>query len=327
MKQHIAFIGSSVADVIIRIPHLPVRQEDINIESQTLSLGGCAFNAAWMCRLLGGDPLFFSPVGTGIYGDFVRRQLQEHRIDILLESKEENGCCFCLVESDGERTFLSHHGAEYRFQKEWFSLLDSYGVDTVYVCGLELEEKTGIYILDYLQKHPQLIIYFAPGPRLSALSQGCIKTLFNLHCILHLNEEEACSFTGCPTAQQAAESLYERTHNIVIITLGSRGCLLQQEGKCTHIPTEAVQIQDTIGAGDAHIGSIIALREQGYSWQDTLRIANRICGYIVSIPGALMHEDELTALSLFRNTAQLSTDGIHHKSVNTHILWYERMFF
>ena len=187
MKQHIAFIGSSVADVIIRIPHLPVRQEDINIESQTLSLGGCAFNAAWMCRLLGGDPLFFSPVGTGIYGDFVRRQLQEHRIDILLESKEENGCCFCLVESDGERTFLSHHGAEYRFQKEWFSLLDSYGVDTVYVCGLELEEKTGIYILDYLQKHPQLTIYFAPGPRLSALSQGCIETLFNLHCILHLN--------------------------------------------------------------------------------------------------------------------------------------------
>ena len=299
MNKHIAFIGSSVADVIIRIPHLPVRQEDINIESQTLSLGGCAFNAAWMCRLLGGDPLFFSPVGTGIYGDFVRRQLQEHRIDILLESKEENGCCFCLVESDGERTFLSHHGAEYRFQKEWFSLLDSYGVDTVYVCGLELEEKTGIYILDYLQKHPQLIIYFAPGPRLSALSQGCIKTLFNLHCILHLNEEEACSFTGCPTAQQAAESLYERTHNIVIITLGSRGCLLQQEGKCTHIPTEAVQIQDTIGAGDAHIGSIIALREQGYSWQDTLRIANRICGHIVALPGALMSDTELAALSLF----------------------------
>ena len=186
MKKHIAFIGSSVADVIIRIPHLPVRQEDINIESQTLSLGGCAFNAAWMCRLLGSDPLFFSPVGTGIYGDFVRRQLQERRIDILLESKEENGCCYCLVESDGERTFLSHHGAEYRFQKEWFSLLDSYGVDTIYVCGLELEEKTGVYILDYLQKHPQLTIYFAPGPRLSALSQGCIETLFNLHCILHL---------------------------------------------------------------------------------------------------------------------------------------------
>ena len=150
MKQHIAFIGSSVADVIIRIPHLPVRQEDINIESQTLSLGGCAFNAAWMCRLLGGDPLFFSPVGTGIYGDFVRRQLQEHRIDILLESKEENGCCFCLVESDGERTFLSHHGAEYRFQKEWFSLLDSYGVDTV--CAVwSWKRKLAYTFLDYLQ--------------------------------------------------------------------------------------------------------------------------------------------------------------------------------
>ena len=47
MKK-IAVIGSCVADVILQIPHLPGRQEDINITSQTLSLGGCAFNAAHM---------------------------------------------------------------------------------------------------------------------------------------------------------------------------------------------------------------------------------------------------------------------------------------
>lgn len=299
LTKHIAFIGSSVADVIVRLPHLPARQQDINIQSQTLSLGGCAFNAAWMCRLLGSNPLVFSPVGTGIYGDFVRRQFQMRGIDILLESEKENGCCYCLVEPDGERTFLSCHGAEYRFQKEWFSLLDSYGVDTVYVCGLELEEETGIHILNYLQEHPTSAIYFAPGPRLSALPQQHIDILFSLHAILHLNEQEACAFTGCKTVQQAAEALYKRTQNTVIITLGSRGCLLYHENACTFIGTEAVQVQDTIGAGDAHIGSIIALREQGCSWQDTLRIANRISGYIVSLSGALMNQEELAALSLF----------------------------
>lgn len=300
MTKQIAFIGSSVADVIIKLPHLPKHQEDINIGTQTLSLGGCAFNAAWMCRLLHIEPLLFSPIGTGIYGDFVRKQYKKHGITILLEAEEENGCCYCLVEPNGERTFLSYHGAEYRFQKEWFSLLDSYDITTVYVCGLELEEPSGIHILNYLCTHKGLRIYFAPGPRFAKLLTTHIDTLFSLHCILHLNEEEACTFTGCQTAAQAAKALYDRTQNTVIITLGANGCLWYDGAHCTHIPSQrAAVVCDTIGAGDAHIGSIIALRNLGYSWPDTLQLANRIASHIVTLPGALMTQEELASLSLF----------------------------
>lgn len=298
MAKHIAFIGSSSADVIMRLPHLPTRQEDISIQEQTLSLGGCAFNAFWMCRLMHGDPILFSPVGTGIYGDFVRKELQRCNVDILLPVNEENGCCYCLVEDDGERTFLAYHKAEYQFQEEWFSRLDAYPIDTVYVCGLEIEEESGIYIVEYLQKHPEYTIYFAPGPRLAHIDSQRMQALFSLHCILHLNEEEALQLSKAADLYQAAKRLYEQSQNSVVITMGDQGCLLYDKGQYLHIPGIKTKVVDTIGAGDAHIGSIIALRAANCSWEATLVAANRISANIVSIPGSLMTQEEFDALSI-----------------------------
>ena len=196
MSHHIAIIGSCVADIILNVPQLPTSQQDINITSQSMSLGGCAWNAAHMLSLFQVPYALWTPLGQGIYGDYVREQLnKEHAFSFFPESKEENGCCYCFVEENGERTFLSYHGAEYHFQKEWFSLLDQEPIDTVYICGLEIEEDSGKYIIDYLQRHPEITIYFACGPRIQLMKESRIQQLFALHCILHLNKEEALSYT------------------------------------------------------------------------------------------------------------------------------------
>ena len=39
------FLGSTCADVILRVPRLPQTGEDMNLLGQSVSLGGCAFNA------------------------------------------------------------------------------------------------------------------------------------------------------------------------------------------------------------------------------------------------------------------------------------------
>ena len=44
-------LGSTVIDMIVRVPHLPVTQEDLNTRSMTMALGGCAYNVARMLRL------------------------------------------------------------------------------------------------------------------------------------------------------------------------------------------------------------------------------------------------------------------------------------
>ena len=64
-QKQILVIGSTVADIIIHLDHLPGTAEDVNITRQTMSLGGCAYNVFHMIRLFKIPCTLFSPVGSG----------------------------------------------------------------------------------------------------------------------------------------------------------------------------------------------------------------------------------------------------------------------
>ena len=111
-------IGSTVVDVIIPIDHLPRTAEDVNVYEQRMAMGGCAYNAWSMLRHFGVPAILFSPVGTGVYGDFVRTGLAAQGASSPVPTPQrENGCCYCFVEKGGERTFVSVRGAEYAFRR------------------------------------------------------------------------------------------------------------------------------------------------------------------------------------------------------------------
>ena len=290
-------IGSAVADVIITLPHLPRRSEDVHVKTQEMRLGGCAYNTYDTIRHFGIDAIPFFPVGTGAYGDFIRKCFKERAINTPVPTPaSDNGCCYCFIEEDGERTFLSYHGAEYRFEADWFSLLDDIKLDAVYICGLEIEEPTGPNIVSFLEKRrnacPELTVYFAPGPRLVRIDPQLMERIFALRPILHLNDEEACAYTGCATIEEASEALYKKTAAPVIITLGQHGCCYRDSSKIEVIPAVKTTQVDTIGAGDSHIGAVIACMQKGMSLPDAIRTANHISARVVSISGALLTDEE-----------------------------------
>ncbi|MBQ8312753.1 MAG: bifunctional hydroxymethylpyrimidine kinase/phosphomethylpyrimidine kinase [Clostridia bacterium] len=285
------FIGSTVADVIIRTPRLPYTGDDVNITSQQVSLGGCAYNAFHTARITGlADCVLFSPVGTGIWGDWVRAALAKRGVTSAIAPVDApNGCCYCLVEPNGERTFLCEHGAEYAFQPEWFAALPEF--DGVYVCGLEIEEATGGVILDWLEQRPPRRLYFAPGPRILHIPPEKMARLMALGAVFHLNEAELCHFTRCEDVEQAARMLHSLTQNDVIVTLGERGAyVLSDEGEAT-VPGVPARVVDTIGAGDAHIGAVMAHQAAGLPLAEAVARANRISAAVVSQPGAELTPD------------------------------------
>ena len=55
MRKHVLVLGSSCVDVIIRVEHLPKREENLHPTSQQFRLGGCACNVA---SILGHAPAF-----------------------------------------------------------------------------------------------------------------------------------------------------------------------------------------------------------------------------------------------------------------------------
>lgn len=299
MKK-ILVIGSTVADIIIELDRLPATAEDVHVTSQSMSLGGCAHNAAAMIRHFEVPFTLFSPVGTGLYGDFVRKELSAKGMESPIPAPDmANGCCYCFVEASGERTFVVDHGAEYLFEKEWFDLLDPSEYSAAYICGLEIEEKTGSTIVDFLERSG-LPVFFAPGPRLAKIDDALMQRIFALHPVIHLNRDEICSYTGCPDVETAAKRMYAKTENTVIITLGADGaCFFPSDvadgtgsGMVCVPPVPAAEIADTIGAGDGHCGAVMACLARGLSRSEALAAANAVSAKIVSVKGALLREEE-----------------------------------
>lgn len=288
MKQ-ILVIGSTVVDVIINLHHLPSTGEDVHVLKQCMSLGGCAYNTSHIIRHLNIPCILFSPVGTGVYGNYVRSHLAQKGIVSPIPTPDsDNGCCYCIVEHTGERTFISHHGAEYLFQKQWFELIDVNKISSIYLCGLEIEESTGMVIIDWLAQHRGPDLYFAPGPRINKIEPKKMELILSLSPVLHLNKSEALEYSGQDTVQSAAAWLFSHTGSTVIVTLGGQGAYIYASECKTLVPGITAKQVDTIGAGDSHIGAVMAYRAMGKSWPEAVAKANRISAAVVETHGALL---------------------------------------
>lgn len=289
-------IGSTCVDVIINIDHLPKTEEDIHPTSQSTALGGCAYNVAHMMRLLNAAHTFITPVGGGTYGDFVANRFRQQNIPINVRVPDrENGCCYCLVEATGERTFMSYHGVEYTFRKEWMKPYCADDYSLVYICGLEVEESTGINLIEYLEEHPRLEICYAPGPRGNRIEKEKTDRIFSRSPILHVNEKEALELAGCDNHADAAKLLQNRTRNTVIITLGERGTYCLEKGGVSYtIPAApAPHIVDTIGAGDSHIGTILACLTKDIPLRRAIAYANRVAAAVLGVKGSSLPPEKL----------------------------------
>ena len=291
----ILVIGVTCVDVVINVDHLPATAEDVLVRSQQMTLGGCAFNAYWIMHALGEPAVLFSPIGQGAYGDFVRKHLAAEGISSPIDdATDENGCCYCFVETGGERTFIAYHGAEYLYRADWFDRIDPAEIDSVYVCGLELEEPTGPLIVDFLERAcAGKTIFFTPGPRPEHVPLDLLERIYDLHPLLHLNDAEArLSAVRIADAQMveargAASVLYDRTRNLVFVTMGGKGCYYEAGPASGVVPgAEVPEVVDTIGAGDAHIGAIMACLHRGDTVPQALACANRVSAAVVSVAGA-----------------------------------------
>lgn len=296
MKK-ILVIGSTVADIIINVDYLPTTAQDVHLKSQTMSLGGCAHNVSDMIRHFDAPYTLFSPIGTGIYGDFVRNQLALKGIASPMPTPDQpNGCCYCFVEESGERTFIVDHGAEYLFYKEWFDQLKLEKLSCVYICGLEIEDKTGDTIVDFLET-AGLPIFFAPGPRIHMIDSHLMQRIFALKPVLHLNEDEVCRYAGKSNIPDAAAALYEMTGNTVIITNGGNGAFYYDENGLHHVPgVNCEEVVDTIGAGDSHCGATIACLSKGMSMDEAIAKANVAASAVVGTKGALLSDEAFAKL-------------------------------
>lgn len=291
--KRLLIIGSTCVDVILRLDHLPTTGEDMH-PVQRFAMGGCAFNVAQVPKAYDVDLRFVTPIGDhGVFSGFVRAHLDNagFRGPITVPDSE-NGCCYCLVERSGERTFLSVHGVEYSFHAEYMDAFAGERFDYTYICGLEVEETTGGELVAWLEAHPDIAgtVVYAPGPRGIEVDADRTERILAMHPILHLNEQEAQALAGMSGSENhilaAAQALHAKTGNMVIVTCGADGVLwISADGSVHSAPSVPSTVVDTIGAGDSHCGAVLTGLTLGWTEEDTMRFANQIASEVVAQEG------------------------------------------
>ena len=125
-----------------------------------------------------------------------------------------------------------------------------------------------------------------------------MERLLDLGPVLHLNEEESIAASGAETVEAAAECLSRRTGSSVVVTLGARGAYVWDGGAGALVGGVKARQVDTIGAGDAHAGAMIACRQMGCSLVEAVARANRVAAAVVEVQGALLPEERFRSLDL-----------------------------
>jgi sugar/nucleoside kinase (ribokinase family) len=293
------FAGEAVVDLLMWVPALPGRGGDMLASSAAIAVGG-GFNVMVAAVRQGLPVVYAGGHGTGPWGEKVRAALAAEGVRVLRtpDPDADTGFDVALVEADGERTFITHLGAESLRQPDaWDLVLPSPG-DAVYVSGYGLVPPDSGAILGAWAAAlpPEVLLFVDPGPLAADIPAPVLDPVLARCDWWSCNQREGFLLTGARDPAEAARRLAGRTgHAGVLVRAGRDGCVLARRTAgpgsggavpLSRIPAPAVTAVDTTGAGDAHSGVFLAALADGLTPADAARRANAAAALTVTRSGA-----------------------------------------
>ncbi|MCQ4106391.1 ribokinase [Erwinia persicina] len=285
----LAVLGSINADHILNLTHFPRPGETVIGKQYQVAFGGKGANQAVAAGRSGADIAFIACVGDDDTGERIRQQLMNDRIDISpIEAVpgESTGVALIFVNGDGENTIGIHAGANaaltpVRVEQHQQVIADA----SALLMQLESPLESVLSAARIAHQHQtQVILNPAPATALS-------DELISLVDMITPNETEAQILTGVAVnsdedAARAAAVLHDKGIRTVLITLGSRGVWLSEQGKGQRIPGFRVEAVDTIAAGDTFNGALITALLEQRPMAEAVRFAHAAAAIAVTRHGA-----------------------------------------
>jgi len=262
-------VGSALVDVVVDVAHLPEPGGDVVATLVGHEPGG-AFNVASAAARLGLPTVYTGPHGTGPNGDLLRAALAAEDIEVVgAADDDDTGFCLAMVEPSGERTFVTIGGADTRMSQDVLGSLALRDDDAVYVTGYDLAyPASGPVLARAVVEWPAApLLVLDPGPLIADIPARHWDTVAPRIDVLTWSEREA----------QLLPELRDRLRDdaVVVRRTGSRGAVLELPGERAHlIAGAAVRPVDTNGAGDVHVGALLAARHDGLPWVPAVERAN-----------------------------------------------------
>lgn len=289
MDKNIIVVGSSNTDMVINADHLPVPGETIMGGSFMMNFGGKGANQAVAAARLNGNVHFIAKIGKDLFGKRSIEQYEDEGIhveQIYSDPVLLSGVALIIVDANGENSIVVASGANSSLSPE--DIKKAYSViekADIMLIQLEIPIETVEYAA-HLAKEKGIKVILNPAPA-RPLSDSLLK---NLYMIIP-NETEAEILSGVKvtdweSAQKAADIIHAKGANIVVITLGSKGALIKEEGQYHKVPVPKVKAIDTTAAGDTFCGAVCVALTENMSVLDAVKFANKCASITVTRMGA-----------------------------------------
>ncbi|PUA79796.1 PfkB family carbohydrate kinase [Nocardioides currus] len=274
--------GQALVDVVIEIPDLPDRGQNVMATSVTDYAGGAVTVLVAAARS-GADCVHAGAHGTGPHGDLVRQALADEGVALSAPPvpDHDTGICVVLIEPSAERTFVTTLGAEREITTDSLATSAPRPGDLVCVTGFSLAlAQTGEPLLAWLRTLDEgVVVVLDPGSAFAGLSPAVRTEMLALTDVWSSNLEEAVAILGTPRSDGLAEITAEiapllRGDAVTIVRDGPEGCAVQVAGETVVVPGFPQTPIDTNGAGDTHTGALLAEVAAGTPWVEGCRRAN-----------------------------------------------------
>ena len=285
MAQKVTVFGSFVVDLMARAPRLPVPGETVLGSFFKQGAGGKGFNQGIAAHKSGGDVTMITKLGRDSLAAVATDAMDGVGLSkdhLFYSETEPTGVALISVdENTSQNEIIIVPGACATISDEDIASVAERIRESAYLLlQLEVNQDANEKVAAMAKAAGvKVIVNTAPySPVTDEFLSGCY--------LVTPNEVEAEELTGIcvsdlESADKAAKVFKDKGVQNVVITLGSRGVYVNEDGKSEIVPAYKVNAIDTTGAGDAFNGGLLTALSEGKTIGEAARFANALAAISV----------------------------------------------
>ena len=315
MPKPIVVIGSSNIDFIMKMDHLPARDETVTDATFMQTFGGKGANQAVAAGRAGRrrtecGVIFVNCVGDDPYVERMLAGFRESGVNtdhIIRENGISSGTALVMIGEGGHNYLSVAPGANGCLTPERVDAVRSLIANAAYVLmQFEIPAASIARALEIAAEEGTPVVWnYAPANPFDVAQLQKVN-------IAVANEPEASALTGIPvtdrdSAEAAAQKLRELGVTTAIITLGEAGSVVATREGVEHVPAFPVAAVDTTAAGDTYCGCLVVALAEGQPLIDAIRFASAggaLCVQRMGAQPSIPWRDEIEAFLAARDTSQ-----------------------
>jgi fructokinase len=263
-------------------------------------LGGAPFNFAAHARRLGHEVYFVSAVGDDQRGRAALAKMEELGLATRFVQRlrgAATGIVSVHLDPAGQPNFTIHRPAAYdlvSLSPSDVAELSSPQADWIYFGTLHQMSSAAREVLAVLMRaNPRARRFYDINLRLNSYTPALVSDLMERASVVKLNEAEVRTVEELFSVASGSLEEFCRTNaeangwGAVCVTRGAQGCALLIDGEYAEADGYAVDVADTVGAGDAFAAAFVHGLSSGWTPAEIGDFANRVGALVASRHGAI----------------------------------------